>query len=118
MELLPAPPPHMGRNRSLERVPSSPAKKCSRDRLTPSGKTNRPMVSAERWGSRSWATRFPASRGSALSPAANPFIQCSSSEEIDVTTTEKLDSSASSPFVVPYRAEHEDEVRFSDPRLQ
>src|SRR5215218_9245283 len=105
MYLLPAPPPHMGRNRSLERVPSSPAKKCSRDRLTPSGKTNRPMVSADRWGSRSWATRFPASRGSALSPAANPFIQCSSSEEIAVTTTEKLDSSAPSPSIVP-SAEH------------
>src|SRR5687767_3421227 len=29
------------------------------------------------------------------------FIQCSSSEEIAVTTTEKLDSSASSPFIVP-----------------
>src|SRR5919107_6459295 len=95
----------MGRNRSLERVPSSPAKKCSRDGRPPSGKTNRPMVSAERWGSSSWAPRFPASGGSALSPAANPLIQCSSSEEIAVTTTEKLDSSASSPFIVP-SAEH------------
>src|SRR5918998_3518863 len=91
----------MGRNRSFERVPSSPAKKCSRDRLTPSGKTNRPMVSADRWGSSSWATRFPASRGSALSPLVKPLRQCSSSEEIAVTSTEKLDSSALSPSIVP-----------------
>src|SRR5215207_7957682 len=38
---------------------------------------------------------------SALSPDANPLCHRSSSEEIAVTTTEKLDSSASSPFIVP-----------------
>src|SRR5215213_219540 len=103
-----APPPHIGRNLSVGRFPSSPAKKLSTrfsvgmtKSLSPSGKTNSPMVSADKWGSRSLATRFPTARGSASSPVANPLCHFSSSEEIAVTTTEKLDSSASFPFVVP-----------------
>src|SRR5918998_1226093 len=99
--VLLAPPPHIGRNRSLGRFSSTPANNCSRLSIRPSGKTNRPMVSADKWGSSSCATRFPTARGSASSPAANPLVHCSSSEEIAVTTTEKLDSSASSPFIVP-----------------
>src|ERR671915_2038706 len=59
------------------------------------------MVSADRWGNKSLATRLPTARGSALSPVTNPLVHCSSSEEIAVTTTEKLDSSASSPFIIP-----------------
>src|SRR5215211_5328450 len=103
-----APPPHIGRNRSLGRFPSNPAKKLSTrlfvgtmKSLSPSVKTNSPMVSADKWGNRSLATRFPTARGSASSPAANPLCHSSSSEEIAVTTTEKLDSSASSPSIVP-----------------
>src|ERR671913_746879 len=108
LKLLPAPPPHSGRNRSLGRFSSSPAKKLSTrlfvgtmKSLTPSGKTNSPMVSADRWGIRSLATRWPTARGSPSSPVANPLCHHRSSEEIAVTTTEKLDSSASSPFKVP-----------------
>src|ERR671920_853602 len=56
---------------------------------------------AERWGNKSLATRLPTARGSALSPVTNPLRHRISSEEIAVTTTEKLDSSASSPFIVP-----------------
>src|SRR5215212_2597828 len=103
-----APPPHIGRNLLLGRFSSSPAKKLSirfsvgtMKSLSPSGKTNRPIVSADKVGSRSWATRFPTARGSASSPVANPLCHFSSSEEIAVTTTEKLDSSASSPSIVP-----------------
>src|SRR5215213_9283724 len=59
------------------------------------------MVSADRWGNKSLATRLPTARGSALSPVANPLRHRNCSEEIAVTTTEKLDSSASSPFIVP-----------------
>src|SRR5215204_5109942 len=59
------------------------------------------MVSADRWGNKSLATRFPTARGSALSPVTNPLRHRNCSEEIAVTTTEKLDSSASSPFIVP-----------------
>ena len=47
---------------------------------------------------------LPASRlarESASSPLAIPLVHRSSSEEITVTTTEKLDSSASYPFIVP-----------------
>src|SRR5918998_2865814 len=108
MNSPPAPPPQSGRNRSSERFPSSPAKKLSRLSLaTPksrraSGKTNRPMVSEERWGSKSWATRCPtACESSSRSPLAIPLVHRSSSEKIAVTSTEKLDSSASSPFIVP-----------------
>src|SRR5215211_5749548 len=98
----------MGRNLSLGRFSSSPVKKLSRLSLEtpkstrPSGKTNRPIVSADRWGSKSLATRCPTVRvSSSTSPLAIPLCQRSSSEEIAVTTTEKLDSSASSPFIVP-----------------
>src|SRR5215210_6554619 len=108
LKLALAPPPHIGRNLSLGRFSSSPAKKLSTrlfvgttKSLSPSGKTNRPIVSADKLGSKSWATRFPTARGSASSPAANPLVHCNSSEEIAVTTTEKLDSSASSPSIVP-----------------
>src|SRR5918994_5454967 len=108
LKLTLAPPPHVGRNLSLGRFSSSPPKKLSTrfsvgttKSLSPSGKTNRPMVSADKWGIKSLATRFPTARGSASSPFANPWCHCSSSEEIAVTTTEKLDSSASSPFIVP-----------------
>jgi hypothetical protein len=59
------------------------------------------MVSAERWGSRSLATRFPRAHESALRPVATPLCHRSSSEEMAVTNTEKLDSSASSPSIVP-----------------
>jgi hypothetical protein len=56
-KLLPAPPPHIGRNRSLGRLPSSPARKLSKFAVKkvskivdiPSGKTNKPMVSQERY---------------------------------------------------------------------
>src|SRR5918998_3610174 len=99
--VLLAPPPHIGRNRSLGRFSSTPAKNCSRLSIRPSWKTNSPMVSADKWGSSSCATRFPTACGSSSSPVAIPLLQCSSSEEIAVTTTEKLDSSASSPFIVP-----------------
>src|SRR5215208_383028 len=103
-----APPPHIGRNLSLGRFASSPAKKLSTrlfvgttKSLSPSGKTNSPMVSADKWGSRSLATRLPTARGLDSSPLAIPWCHCRSSEEIAVTTTEKLDSSASSPSIVP-----------------
>src|SRR5215216_3173565 len=69
--------------------------------LRPSGKTNRPIVSADKLGNKPWATRCPTARGSVSSPAANPLVHRSSSEEIAVTTTEKLDSSASFPSIVP-----------------
>src|SRR5919112_3055556 len=106
--VLLAPPPHMGRNLSLGRFSSSPANMSSRLSLEtpkstrPSGKTNRPIVSEDRWGSRSLATRCPtACVSSSTSPLAIPLCHHISSEEIAVTTTEKLDSSASSPFIVP-----------------
>src|SRR5215212_7046513 len=59
------------------------------------------MASADKVGSKSWATCFPTARGSSSSPGTIPLVHCSSSEEIAVTTTEKFDSSASSPFIVP-----------------
>src|SRR5215204_7245145 len=108
LKLTLAPPPHIGRNHSLGRFSSSPAKKLSTrlfvgttKSLSPSGKTKRPMVSADRWGSKSLATRCPTARESASSPAANPLCHRSSSEESAVTTTEKPDSSALSPSIVP-----------------
>ena len=101
-----------------------------------------PTRQADRWGSNSWATRLPTARGSSSSPVAIPLIHCSSSEEMAVTTTEKLDSSASSPSIVPSaeqpvrgappvvsrtahqgglivsdRGEHEDEVWLGDTRV-
>src|SRR5215208_160061 len=69
--------------------------------MSPSGKTNKPMVEGDRLGSKSWATRFPTARGSPTTPVTNPLVHCNSSEEIAVTTTEKPDSSASSPVIVP-----------------
>src|SRR5215213_8479648 len=108
LKLTLAPPPHIGRNLSLGRFPSSPAKKLltrlfvgTTKSLSPSGKTNSPMVSADKWSSRSLATRWPTARGSSSSPAANPLCHSSSLEEIAATTTEKPDSSGSSPFIVP-----------------
>jgi hypothetical protein len=84
------------RKEPLGRFSSSPAKKSSKFAVKklltvteiPSGKTNRPMVSEDRWGSKSWATRRPTARGSALSPVAIPLCHCSSTEEIAVTSTE------------------------------
>jgi hypothetical protein len=59
------------------------------------------MVSADKLGSRSWPTRCPTAReSSSTRPLANPLCHRSLSEEIAVTSTEKLDSSASCPFIV------------------
>ena len=65
----------------------SPAKKCSRLFVSPSGKTNRPIVSADKSGSRSWATRCPTAPEPVLSPVANPLVHCSSSEETSPAIT-------------------------------
>src|SRR5215207_5503012 len=59
------------------------------------------MASADKLGSRSLATRFPTTRASSSNPLAIPWCHRRASEEIAVTTTEKLDSSAASPFIVP-----------------
>src|SRR5688572_30075630 len=82
IEVIAGTPPQIGRNRSLGRSPSSPAKKLSMAYVSPSGKTNSPMVSVDRRGSRSLATRFPRAHESALSPVANPLCHRSSSDEI------------------------------------
>src|SRR5215208_4159073 len=102
IEIIAGSPPHSGRNCNVERFSSSSSKKFSSVRvMSPSGKTNRPIASAERWGSRSWATCCPTARASSSSLLAIPLVHCRSSEEMVVTTTEKPDSSASSPFIVP-----------------